>query len=143
MDKLAVTAKKSFQAEAQHAAQMAFAREQRNYEMLIESFFDWISQRRNTTELIEPAIKQGRPAKGDEHGTLLGDFGFTRSQWHRRKKELAVSESDLHGYRALCIEQSRAPSLYGLMRAVSEGETVWTPCTCGRPHLPDCPARKV
>ncbi len=141
-EELALTPRESFESEAEYAAGMAWARESRNYELLLAAFRAWIIQRRHTTSLIEPAIRQGRPKKGDEHGTILGDFGFTRSQWHRRKKELAVSEDQVDGYLDLCIERSSTPSLYGLLRAVSEDETVWTPCTCGRPHLPDCPARK-
>jgi hypothetical protein len=139
MDELAVTAKESFQSEAEKRAQMAWAKEQRNYEMLLGSFRDWIIQRRHTTSLIEPAIAQGRPKKGDEHGTILGDFGFTRSQWFRRKRELAVTVDQVDGYLDLCIEQSRVPSLYGLLREVSEtNRQVGIRCTCptcGNTHL--------
>lgn len=131
MDELAITVKESYQSEAVKRAQMAYAKETGHYEMLIETFRDWILQRRITTELIEPAIRQGRPKKGDPPGGFLGDIGWTRSRWHRRKKELAVSEDQVIEYLHICVEQSRAPSLYGMFREVSKvSRVVGDRCTC-------------
>lgn len=131
MDELALTAKESFQSEAALAARMAWDKETRDFEALIASFSSWIAQRRLTTSLIEPAISQGRPKKGDERGAILGDFGWTRSQWHRRRQELEISQADLHTYLDNCIERTRTPSLYGLLREVSETNTqVGDRCTC-------------
>ena len=137
--RLAKTARESFASEAEFAAAMAWSKESRNYELLIEAFRAWILQRRHTTSLIEPAISQGRPKKGEERGSILGDFGWTRSQWFRRKKELEMSDGEINGYVDLCVEQSRVPSLYGLFRELSGTNTkVGDRCncpTCGNTHL--------
>lgn len=130
--KLATTPRESFESEAILKAAMAHSKEGRNFELLIEAFHAWILQRRHTTELIQPAISQGRPRKGDDNATFLGDFGFTRSQWSRRKKELLLSEDDIGHYIDICIERSRTPSLYGLLKELSETNSqVGTRCTCG------------
>ena len=136
--KLATTPKESFANEAEWKAAEAWAKEQRNYELVVEAFRGWILQRRRTTELITPNISQfhgNRFIGGNDMDTSykLADYGFTKQQWHRRKKELDVGIDEIDGYIDDCIEKSTQPTLYGMLKAFlqiiadSTGDEWWTP----------------
>lgn len=98
---------------------VSLARENRNWSWVLRAFRAWILQRRNTTKLILPYIQMGRP-RNDVGKILLADYGLTKSQWHRRRKELKISDFDLDDYLARCVEDSRPPSLCGLRNSVDK-----------------------
>ena len=136
--KLATTPKESFANEADWKAAEAWAKEQRNYEMVVEAFRGWIFQRRNTTELIKPTIKHGgyrhgKQSQVDNSVHLTADYGFTPKQWHRRNKELEVEVDEIDEYIGICIEMMAQPTLYGMLKmllqiiADSTGDEWWTP----------------
>lgn len=127
--KLATTPKESFANEAQWKAAEAWAKEQRDYEMVVNAFKGWILQRRNTTRLIEPHIvhgDHGLQSRGNDIDTsvVLADFGFTKLQWSRRKKELEISPIQVDGYLDECIEKSMQPTLYGMLGSFANGRSV-------------------
>ncbi|GAF73119.1 unnamed protein product, partial [marine sediment metagenome] len=104
--------------EAMAAAAKAWAREQDDFELAYDAALIYIQARCKTTELIEPTIKQGRPIKGDDNVTFLEDYGFTRKQWSRRKRELEASKK-LFDYQDDCVEKRVLPSPYGLVGFVN------------------------
>lgn len=112
----------SFQAEAAWKANASWAKESNDYVLLLNYFKLWILQRRRTTELVQ-AVLPGPGAfygnqflEGNNGVTKLVDFGFTKMQWHRRVKELEVPGSVFESYLDECIEMTRQPTLYGLLR---------------------------
>ncbi len=99
--------------EAMASAARAWAKEQSNYEMLIAAAHVWIMARRKTTELIQPNINHGGNFQGNNVVTL-NDYGFTKMQWNRRVRELAISEEDITAYFDDCIAKAWEPTLFGL-----------------------------
>jgi len=83
--------------------------------MLVNAMHLWIMARRKTTELIKPNIIHGNNQYGGNIVvTSLTDYGFTKMQWHRRIKELEVSEEEIAAYFDECIALAWEPTLFGL-----------------------------
>ena len=86
---------KTYKLEADMKAAQAWAKEQQNYEMVIEAGRLYLLAKRKTTELIAPGIYHGphRWDRGDNLVTsnkgneivTLSDFGFDKKEWSRRK----------------------------------------------------------
>jgi len=130
----AKTPRESKAVEALAAAAKAWARENDDFEKVVESARIYILARRKTTELILPSIHQGRPGKGNDSVTFLEDYGFTKMQWSRRKQELEdVETKDIDDYIDDCIEKHVEPTVFGLLRFAlqiigdSTGNEWWTP----------------
>ena len=128
-----LTARQSKMIEAASAAAIAMAKELDDFDNVIAAARIYLLARRKTTELIEPNIHVGRPNNGDNDVTFLDDYGFTRKQWSRRKKELEVTEEDVDNYICECIEMHVEPTVFGLLRFAlqiigdSTGNEWWTP----------------
>jgi hypothetical protein len=130
----ASTPRESKQVEVIAATAKAWAKEQGDFENVIEAARIYILARRKTTELIEPNIKRGRPINGDDDVTILEDYGFTKKQWERRRKEVEnITVDDIESYIDDCIEKHSEPTSYGLIRYMSDdphvsfntGENEW------------------
>lgn len=104
--------------EALAAAARAWAKEQGDFENVVEAARIYILARRKTTELIAPEIKRGRPIKGDNDVTFLQDYGFTNKQWQRRRQELEVDSAAVDEYFDDCILKHTEPTTFGLLRFV-------------------------
>lgn len=118
---LATTPRQSKQVEALAAAAKAWAKEQDDFEMVVEAGRIYILARRRTTELIRPTIKQGRPEnKPNDTVRFIKDYGFTQMQWNRRTKELEVTDDEIDEYIDDCIVKQYAPTVWGLLRFVSQ-----------------------
>jgi len=94
----------------------AYAKETKNYELLVNATKLYVLSRRKVTELIQPYIRHG--GQGPRTATLL-DYGFTKQQWNRRVHELDVPIETVEGYFDECISNGWQPSLYDLMRRQS------------------------
>lgn len=106
-------------------AAKAWAKEQGDYEMLVQAVRVYILARRKTTELIQPGIRQGQYGReGNDTVTFLSDYGFTKQQWNRRTKELGVSIDEIDAYFDECIASLWEPTLYGLLRYALTREVV-------------------
>ena len=117
----AVTPEQSKAVEAMAAAAQAWAKEQDDYELVVEAGKVYILARRKTTELIEPHIRQGQHGRENDTNVLfISDYGFTDKQWFRRKKELEVMESDIFDYLDDCIEKKSEPTIAGLLRYAND-----------------------
>lgn len=115
----ATTPKESYEAEALAAAAKAWAKEQNDYEGVVEASRIYILARRKTTELIVPNIRQGQYGReSNDDVTFIADYGFTRMQWQRRKKELDVSLDEIDSYIDDCILKQVEPTKTGLLRYV-------------------------
>lgn len=131
----AKTPDESKQVEALAAAAKAWAKEQDDFEKVVLAARIYILARRKTTELIVPNIRQGQYGReGNDNVTFLSDYGFTKMQWSRRKKELEeVTLDDIDYYIDECIEKGIEPTVYGLLRYATEiipdstGDEWWTP----------------
>lgn len=139
---LAKTPAQSKAVEAMASAAKAYAKEQNDYEMLVQAMHLWVMARRKTTELIMPSIQHGGNFQG--HGVVtLNDFGLTKMQWNRRCKELEISEADIETYFDDCIAKAWEPSLFGLhlwkerggsVNSQMEKHETCTCPTCGQEH---------
>jgi hypothetical protein len=122
---------------ASKAAQ-AWAKEQNDYETYIAATHLYIMSRRKTTELIQPSILHGSKDGYGHHDVTLADFGFTKMQWNRRVKELALSQAEIDEYFDECIAKKWEPSLFGLWKYNEPpAETNQVNCVCpkcGREH---------
>jgi ParB family chromosome partitioning protein len=135
----AKTPDQSKKVEAMAAAARAWAKEQNDYELVVEAGTIYIKARRKTTNLIEPTIIHGGDHKsenwdqGNDAVTLIADYGFTKMQWSRRKEELKVTDEDIDDYIDDCIEKHIEPTVFGLLRYAlqiigdSTGNEWWTP----------------
>jgi hypothetical protein len=131
----ASTPYESKQVEVIAATAKAWAKEQGDFENVIEAARIYILARRKTTELIEPNIRQGQHGReGNDSVTFLEDYGFTKMQWQRRKKEIEnITIDDVESYIDDCIEKHSEPTSYGLIRYMSDdphvsfntGENEW------------------
>lgn len=114
----ATTPEQSKNVESVAAAAIAWAKEQGDYELAVEAARVYILARRKTTELIEPNIYQfhGNRFVGsnEELPPTLEDFGFSKMQWLRRRRELEVSAETLNEYIDTCIEKNAIPSAGGM-----------------------------
>jgi hypothetical protein len=121
---------------ASKAAQ-AWAKEQNDYETYIAATHLYIMSRRKTTELIQPHIQHGGNFQGNGVVTL-SDYGFTKMQWNRRVKDLALSQDEIDEYFDECIAKKWEPSLFGLWKYNEPpAETNQVNCVCpkcGREH---------
>ena len=135
----ATTPSESKQVEALAAAAKAWAREQNDFEKVVEAARIYILARRKTTELVVPHITHGdhglqNRGINTETSVVLADYGFTKLQWHRRTKELeGITLDDIDGYIDECIEKTVEPTVFGLLRFAlqiigdSTGNEWWTP----------------
>ena len=103
------------QIESISRAAIAYAKEQKDYEMMVEATHLYIMARRKTTELIAPEIKHGGDKQGNNTVTLK-DYGFTKMQWNRREMELSIPTESVDEYFDECISKGWNPSLYDLTR---------------------------
>jgi len=130
----------SFRAEAIWKANASWAKESNDYEKLLGYFRFWILQRRKTTELIRavlpgPGAYYGNQYQdGDEGVTRLADFGFTKMQFHRRMKELEVNLSVMESYLDECIQMTKQPTLFGMLRFAGSGSSLGHPGEVKCPH---------
>jgi hypothetical protein len=114
---VATTPQQSQNVEAVAAAAIAWAKEQEDYELAVNATRVYFLARRKTTELIEPNIRPpelGRPNMGNNNVTLLEDYGFTKMQWSRRTKELAIPQEVVDEYLDKCIEVYAVPTVGGM-----------------------------
>ncbi|HEY6018617.1 MAG TPA: hypothetical protein VIY48_01630 [Candidatus Paceibacterota bacterium] len=104
--------------ESASAAAIAWAKEEGDYELMVDAMKMYVLARRKTTELLKPFIKHGgnRQGQGNLPVTLMDKTGFTKMQWHRRVRELEVSLEDLEDYFDECVSNGWNPSLAGLLR---------------------------
>jgi phage N-6-adenine-methyltransferase len=113
----AKTSAESKQVEILAATAKAWAKEQGDFEGAFEAACIYIQARCKTTELIIPTITQfhgNRFIGGDDTVTSLENYGFTKKQWERRRKELeAVGRFD--EYQDDCIEKRVLPTPFGLV----------------------------
>ena len=132
----AITPAQSKTVESMAAAAKAWAKEQDDFEMVVRAARIYILARRKTTELIEPNIERfhgNQYVGGDNDVTSLEDYGFTKKQWGRRKRELEVTPDDIDSYIDECIEMHTEPTTFGLLRFAlqiigdSTGNEWWTP----------------
>ena len=118
---IATTPEQTKQVEAMAAAARAWAKENNDYESVVGAGEVYIKARRKTTELIQPTIRLGGDgsnqyiSKGNNDVTLA-DYGFTKMQWQRRKKELEISDDEIDEYIMDCIEKRVEPTTTGLVR---------------------------
>lgn len=102
------------------AAAIAWAKEQQDYEMLVNATRTYILARRKTTELCLSEYE------GNARVTL-SEIGFTKMQWMRRKREYEIEQERLDSYFDAVVANGWVPSTKDLMRFVSgksEGGTV-------------------
>jgi ParB family chromosome partitioning protein len=110
------TPRESFSLEAKAASDKAFHKEQRDFEKAAEDCQNYIKARRHTTRLIEPHIKHGGDrTQSNDDVTLLVDYGFTRMQWQRRRRELDVPGDELDKYFDDCVMKGCLPTPSGLI----------------------------
>jgi len=129
----AKTPEESRQVEAMAAAAKAWAKEQNDFEGVVEASEIYILAKRKTTELIEPEIRQGQYGREkDNDVNFIKDYGFTHKQWTRRKQELKATLDDIESYIVECIEKHTEPTSYGLVRycttphvAFNSGNNEW------------------
>ena len=115
---------KTYKLEADMKAAQAWAKEQQNYEMVIEAGRLYLLAKRKTTELIAPGIRDpnmGRPNKGNEIVTL-SDFGFDKMEWSRRKKLIELTEDFIDDYIDDCINKQIEPTFYGYLGFIKTSE---------------------
>ncbi len=123
--------------EAMAAAGAAYHKERNDYENLVGYARLYILARRNTTRICEPFAPvwggDRRSGQFQDFNIEILNFGFTPLQWHRRKKELEVTEEDIESYIDDCIEKNVEPTTFGLLRYAlqiigdSTGNEWWTP----------------
>ena len=112
---LARTPEQTKEVEALAAAAKAWAKEQGDLELTFDAASIYIKARCKTTELIDPSIKHGDQRRFQGDGIVtLEDYGFTRKQWNRRKKELEAYQR-FGEYQDECIEKGMYPTPYGLV----------------------------
>lgn len=133
----AKTPEQSKRVEILASAARAWAKEQGDFENVINAARIYILARRKTTELIEPTIVKyhgNQFERGDDTVTSLEDYGFTRKQWERRRKEIEnITVDDVESYIDDCIVKHSEPTSYGLIRYMSDdphvtynsGENEW------------------
>lgn len=136
----ATTPAESKAVEALAAAAKAWAKENDDFEKVVEAARVYILARRKTTELLMPEL--GHRRGGDRRSVQfqtdgavdLNEYGFTQKQWERRRKELEdVEPSDIDSYIDDCIEKHVEPTVFGLLRFAlqiigdSTGNEWWTP----------------
>lgn len=113
---LAKSPEESKEVEALAAAAIAWAKEQENYELIVDAWRAYVLARSKTTELILPDIKQGRPEnKPDNDVKFLSDYGFTYKQWERRRRELRAKEV-IDDYLDDCLTNFNEPTIHGLLK---------------------------
>jgi len=135
---LAQTPQQSKEVEAMAAAAKAWAKEQNDYELVVNAARVFILSRRKTTELIKPNINHGGDRKSDNWNQvdndvhLISDYGFTQKQWNRRCKELEVEPKEIDDYIDDCIEKNIEPTVNGLLKYINSphvshnsGENEW------------------
>lgn len=110
---LATSPKKTKRIEASAAAAIAYAKEEGDYEAMVDHTFVYLLARRKTTELIRPLIQHG--GQGHQRVTL-GQIGFTKMQWFRRMQELELSEDAIDAYFDECKSNGWLPSITGVVR---------------------------
>ena len=111
----ATTPDETKQVESITAAARAWAKEQGDYEILVQATKIYIMSRRRTTELVLPEIKHGGNRQGNSQVTL-SDYGFTKMQWHRRVRELQIEQEKIDEYFDECISKGWEPSLFDMTR---------------------------
>lgn len=101
--------------ESMSAAAIAFYREQRDRENMIQAWRLYVLARRRTTELLQA-----------EHNmdVTLAELGFTPMQWHRRKDELKVPPEKVDEYFDVVVAKGWNPSIAGMLRQAGLGETI-------------------
>lgn len=131
---IAETPQASMKVEALAASAKAWAKEQNDYMLFMEAALIYFMARRKTTELVMPHIRQGQHGRESNNSvTFLADYGFTKMQWHRRKKELEVTLDEIEWYISDCMERGIEPTIYGLLKEFgqvipdSTGDEWWTP----------------
>jgi DNA modification methylase len=113
--------KVTFKIEGVSKAQQALAKEQRDYEKVIEWGRIYILAKRKTTELIEPEIYHGphrwddRDAPEGDSIPTIADYGFTDKQWRIRKKLLETIEDDVDNYIDYCKSEQQEPTTGGFI----------------------------
>lgn len=114
----AKTPKETKKIESASAAAIAWAKEEGDYDTMVQATKLYVLARRKTTELLKPFIQHGgnRQGQGNLPVTLMDKTGFTKMQWHRRVRELEVSIEDLEDYFDECISNGWNPSLAGLLK---------------------------
>lgn len=103
----------------------AIAKETGDKTVLFRAWEAYIMSSRKVTELIAPYIAPGR--KGRTDATFLSDYGFNRSQWHRRMQLLAINTDVVYKYFDEVVSFDWVPSVAGLHKfasAKSNGGTV-------------------
>ena len=118
---LYVEPKESYIAEIKKKAQYEVVKELKDYELMVEAWVRWLYQRIQTTELVMPYINVGRPEKGNDDVTFLADFGFSKMQWSRRRKEAELKER-IEEYVDYCTGEDRQPTIFGFYSYGKEGE---------------------
>lgn len=130
---LATKPEQTKQIESVSLASIAWAKEQKDYELFVRSWYAYVMARRKTTELVKPQIQQGRPKKLDNDVRFLSDFGFTYKQWNRRCKELEIELETVNEYfDEIVAFYDWHPSLAGLVKfsngahpSYNSGENEW------------------
>lgn len=113
---LARTPQQSMKLEAVSSAGMAYAKELNDYETYMQMWQVYILSRRKTTELIKAELDAGNMRVTDT------EYGFTKMQWSRRLKELAVPDEAISNYFDELVSLGWQPSINGLLRTSAGGE---------------------
>ena len=95
--------------EAVSKSAIAYAEEQNDSELYMQAWQVYLMARRKTTELV----------KSEMDGNMdvtYNQYGFTKMQWSRRLKELAVEQAKLDEYFDKLTSQGWQPSIAGMLR---------------------------
>ena len=112
------TPKESFLVEAKSAGNLAYAKEQRDYEKAFGYALTWIKAQCKTTELIGPTITKfhgNRHVGPNDSVRSLDEYGFTWMQWNRRSQVLDAFRKLGDKYTDDCVVKGVLPTPYGLM----------------------------
>ena len=96
--------------EAMASAAIAYANETNNYELFMQAWRVYLFARRKTTLLV----------KGGNMDVT--GIQFTKMQWSRRLKELAVAEDAIDEYFDNLVSNGWQPSIAGMLRHSNGGE---------------------
>jgi DNA modification methylase len=116
--------KVTFEIEGVSKAEQALAKEQRDFEKVIEYGRIYLLAKRKTTELIEPRITYGGDRRSEQFQgneiVTLKSYGFDKMEWSRRTKLLDFPEDYIDEFIDDCITKSKEPTFYGYLNFIKK-----------------------
>ena len=104
------TPAETMKVEATASAAIAYANETNNYELFMQAWRVYLLARRKTTMLVQGGNMD------------VTGIQFTKMQWSRRLKELAVAEQVIDDYFDNLVSNGWQPSIAGMLRHSDGGE---------------------